>query len=78
MVSKILKDETYTGTLITHKKEVKGIHGKAKKLPEKEHYRFENHHEPIISNEQFKRVQKLVKERAEATSLYKRGKNYKI
>ena len=78
MVSKILKDETYTGTLITHKKEVKGIHGKAKKLPEKEHYRFENHHEPIISNEQFKRVQKLVKERAEATRFYKRGKHYYI
>lgn len=78
MVSKILKDETYTGTLITHKKEVKGIHGKAKVLPKEENYRFENHHEAIISKEQFDRVQKLLKERAETVSYYKRGKNYYI
>ena len=78
MVSKILKDETYTGTLITHKKEVKGIHGKAKVLPKEENYRFENHHEPIISKEQFDRVQELLKQRAAATSNYKRGKNYYI
>ena len=78
MVSKILKDETYTGTLITHKKEVKGIHGKVKVLPIEEHYRFENHHEAIINKEQFNRVQKLLKERAEATSYYKRGKHYYI
>ncbi len=75
MISKILRDETYTGTLITHKKEVKGIHGKAKVLPKEEHYRFENHHEPIISKEQFDRVQKLAKERAESASYYKRGKH---
>ena len=78
MVSKILKDETYTGTLITHKKEVKGIHGKAKVLPKEENYRFENHHEAIISKEQFDRVQKILKERAETVSYYKRGKNYYI
>ena len=78
MVSKILKDETYTGTLITHKKEVKGIHGKAKVLPKEDNYRFENHHESIISKEQFDRVQKLMKERAETISYYKRGKHYYI
>ena len=78
MVSKILKDETYTGTLITHKKEVKGIHGKAKVLPKKDNYRFKNHHEQIISQEQFDRVQKLMKERAETISFYKRGKHYYI
>lgn len=78
MINKIIKDETYTGTLITHKKEVKGIHGKAKVLPKEENYRFENHHEPIISKEQFDRVQKLLKERAETISYYKRGKNYYI
>lgn len=78
MVSKILKDETYTGTLVTHKKEVKGIHGKAKVLPKEENYRFENHHEPIISKDQFDRVQELLKQRAAATSNYKKGKNYYI
>lgn len=75
MVKKILKDETYTGTLVTHKKEVKGIHGKAKVLPKEEHYRFENHHEAIISEEQFDRVQNIIKERVELTSNYKKGKN---
>lgn len=79
MINKILKDETYTGTLITHKKELQGIHGKKVKiLPEEENYRFENHHEPIISKEQFDRVQKLLKERAETISYYKRGKHYYI
>ena len=78
MVSKILKDETYTGTLVTHKKEVKGIHGKAKVLPKEENYRFENHHEAIIGKDQFDRVQELLKQRAAATSNYKRGKNYYI
>lgn len=78
MISKIIRDEIYTGTLITHKKEVKGIHGKAKTLPQKENYRFENHHEPIISKEQFDRVQELLKERAKAISYYKRGKYYYI
>lgn len=78
MVNKILRDETYTGTLVTHKKEVKGIHGKAKVLPKEENYRFEEHHEPIISKEQFDRVQKILKERAETTSYYKKGKHYYI
>ena len=78
MINKILKDETYTGTLITHKKEVKGIHGKAKMLPKEKNYRFEEHHEPIIEKEQFERVQKLLQERAETLSYYKRGKNYYI
>lgn len=78
MISKIIRDEIYTGTLITHKKEVKGIHGKAKVLPKKENYRFENHHEPIISKEQFDRVQELLRERAKTISYYKRGKYYYI
>ena len=78
MISKIIRDEIYTGTLITHKKEVKGIHGKAKRLPQKENYRFENHHEPIISKEQFNRVQRLLGERAKTISYYKRGKYYYI
>lgn len=78
MINKILRDETYIGTLVTHKKEVKGIHGKAKVLPKEENYRFENHHEAIISKEQFERVQEILKERAETTSLYKKGKYYYI
>ena len=79
MINKIIKDETYTGTLVTHKKELQGIHGKRVKIfDKKENYRFENHHEAIISQEQFDRVQKLMKERAETISFYKRGKHYYI
>ncbi len=77
MISKILRDETYIGVLVTHKKEVQGIHGKkVKTLPKEENYRFENHHEAIIDKEQFDRVQNILKQRAESTSLYKKGKNY--
>ena len=79
MINKILKDETYTGTLVTHKKELQGIHGKRVKIFDKdENYRFEKHHEAIISKEQFYRVQKILKQRAENTSLYKKGKHYYI
>lgn len=79
MINKIIRDETYTGTLVTHKKELQGIHGKRVKIFDKEeNYRFENHHEAIISKEQFDRVQKILKERAEKTSLYKKGKHYYI
>ena len=78
MINKILRDETYTGTLITHKKEVKGIHGKAKVLPKEENYRFEKHHEPIITKEQFDRVQIMIENKKANSSTYKKGKNYYI
>lgn len=75
MVSKILKDKTYIGTLVTHKKEVVGIHGKAKVLPAEENYEFPNHHEAIIDEDIFYKVQELLKQRKEHTSSYKKGKN---
>ena len=79
MISKILRDETYIGTLVTHKKEVVGIHGKkVKNLPKEKQYRFEDHHEAIIEKEQFEKVQEILKQRAESTSLYKKGKHYYI
>ncbi len=59
MVSNILKNEVYTGALITHKKRSINIRGKIVKLPKEEHFIFENHHEPIISKEMFKLAQEL-------------------
>ena len=59
MVSNILKNEVYTGILITHKKRSINIRGKIVKLPKEEHFIFENHHEPIISKEMFKLAQEL-------------------
>ena len=79
MINKILKDKTYIGTLVTHKKEVQGIHGKKVKIiPEEERHKFKNHHEAIITEEQFNKVQEILKQRAESTSLYKKGKHYYI
>ncbi len=51
MISNILKNEVYTGTLITHKKRTVNIRGRVVKLPKEEHFVFENHHEAIISKE---------------------------
>lgn len=59
MVSNILKNEVYTGTLITHKKRTINIRGKAVKLPKEEHFIFENHHEAIISKEIFDLAQEI-------------------
>lgn len=59
MVSNILKNEVYTGTLITHKKRTVNIRGRAVKLPKEEHFIFKNHHEAIISNEVFDLAQEI-------------------
>ena len=63
MVSNILKNEVYTGTLVTHKKRSINIRGKIVKLPKEEHFIFENHHEAIISKEMFKLAQELRNKR---------------
>ena len=65
MVSNILKNEIYTGTLITHKKRTVNIRGKAVKLPKEEHFVFENHHEPIISKEIFELAQEIRRKKNE-------------
>lgn len=75
MVSRILQDDLYIGTLRTHKAELKTIKGNAVKIPLEKQYIFENHHEPIISKEQFDRVQEIIKKRHKQTSMYKKGKN---
>lgn len=74
MVARILKDDLYIGTLRTHKKELKEIKGRAQEVPREEQHIFENHHEAIISVEQFKKVQDILEKRHKQTSSYKRGK----
>ena len=54
-----MKNEIYTGTLITHKKRTVNIRGKAVKLPKEEQFIFENHHEAIISKEIFNLAQEI-------------------
>ena len=53
MIRNILENDLYCGTLRIHKKKTVSIRGKAIKLPEEEHFVFENHHEAIISKETF-------------------------
>ena len=59
MISNILTNEIYTGTLVTHKKRTVNIRGKSVNLPKEEHFVFENHHEPIISKEIFNLAQEI-------------------
>lgn len=59
MVKNILENDVYYGNLRVHKKQTISIRGKAIKLPEEEHFIFENHHEAIISKEMFELTQEL-------------------
>ena len=68
MISNILNNDVYTGRLRTHKKKTISIRGKAIKLPEEEHFVFENHHEAIISKETFELAQNIRKRKAKAKS----------
>ena len=61
MISNILNNDVYCGNLRTHKKKTISIRGRAIKLPEEEHFVFENHHEAIISKETFKLAQEIRK-----------------
>ena len=74
MVKRILKDEIYIGTLITHKTERKDIHKQGKKVKRENQYIFKNHHEAIISKEQFERVQEMMKKRVKNSSIYTKKK----
>ncbi len=64
MISNVLNNDVYTGTLRTHKKKTVSIRGRAIKLPEEEHFVFENHHEAIISKETFEMAQNIRKRKA--------------
>ena len=54
MINNIISNDIYCGNLRTHKKKTISIRGKAIKLPESEHFVFENHHEAIVSIDTFK------------------------
>mgnify|MGYP002542857790 FL=1 len=68
MISNILNNDVYTGALRTHKRKTISIRGRAIKLPEEEHFVFENHHEAIISKETFEMAQNIRKRKARLKS----------
>lgn len=77
MVSNILKNEIYTGTLTTHKKQTINIRGKAVKLPKEDHFKFKNHHEAIISKEIFDLAQEIrIKKYKQNSSGSRTKRNY--
>ncbi len=63
-IQRIITNPMYTGTLVTHKKASKTIKGKQGRVPKEEQYTFENHHEPIISQEDFELAQQINTRRA--------------
>ncbi len=77
MISNILNNDVYTGNLRTHKKKTVSIRGRAIKLPEEEHFVFENHHEAIITKETFEMAQNIRKRKAKLkTTAGTRKRNY--
>lgn len=62
-IKQILECEYYIGTLPQGKTYKKKIKGKSFRKPEEEILKFENHHEPIISKEEFELVKKIQNER---------------
>lgn len=63
-VRDILKNDFYIGTYRLHKREKRVIHGTDHRVPKEEQYVFEDHHEAIISREDFEGVKRIMNERA--------------
>ncbi|KNY26880.1 recombinase family protein [Pseudobacteroides cellulosolvens] len=62
-IQRIVQNDLYIGTLWTHKKQNKKIGGKQEKVKKEEQYCFENHHEAIISKEDFELAQQINNKR---------------
>ena len=60
MVSRLLKDEAYTGTLICHKSERNKINKTFRFTEAAEQFRHENYLPPIITREMWEQVQELM------------------
>lgn len=56
----ILKDERYTGVMVSLKRTLKGVYGKDTKVDKKDWLRVEGTHEAIIPPEMFKQVQNIM------------------
>ncbi|MCT4592922.1 MAG: recombinase family protein [Anaeromicrobium sp.] len=62
-VSRIINDDVYVGTLRCGKTKKKKIKGQSIRVPKEEHIVYEDHHEGIISKEDFKLAQAIAKRR---------------
>lgn len=60
-ISRILRNEQYTGTMVYGKTKTKEISKRSNKLEPKDSWkRIENHHDAIINREQFNKAQELL------------------
>ena len=64
VISRILKNDFYIGTLTLSKSKVRAINGKQIPLPEEERHVFKNAHEPIIDLNTFNLTQEITKNRS--------------
>ncbi|MCT4621334.1 MAG: recombinase family protein [Marinisporobacter sp.] len=62
-VQRIIVDDVYVGTLRCGKTKKKKVKGESIRIPKNQHIVYENHHPPIISKEDFKLAQIIVKRR---------------
>jgi len=74
MVSDIIKNDYYTGTLRTHKIERQLVHGRDQKIKREDQNIFENHHEAIITKERYYQIQELTQNRYRTN--YRGNKKY--
>lgn len=72
-VSKLLGDEFYIGNLVTGRYKRRGINGMDVRTDKADQHVFENHHEAIISKEDFDAVQELRKSHVKEN--YRSSKN---
>lgn len=63
VISKMLDDEFYIGTLRTGKYKRRGINGADVRTDEKEHHVFPHHHDAILAEDVFARIQTLKEQK---------------
>lgn len=59
MISRIIKNDLYIGTMRTKKRQARMIKGKQESVAKDKQYIFENNHEPIISKQDFQLAQQI-------------------
>ncbi len=72
----IVSNEKYTGDAIFQKTYTDEHFNRHNNYGEKDQYLIQNHHEPIISHEDFEAAQVVIKQRGKEKSLERRSKKY--
>lgn len=73
-INHMIKDERYTGTMVSLKTDSATVRGKRRRKPSSEWVRVENTHEPIVSYELYVKANSMMKHQ-EFNGKTKRGRN---